>query len=234
MHDVIFGLVDAGSVVELKCSYAPNMITCFGRLGGRLIGVVANQPLVLAGVLDSLACEKAGRFVSLCDAYGIALLTLIDLPGFAVGSAAERSGLARRSGKLIYELGISTIPRFTVVVRKGYGGGYAAMSGGRTFHPELCLAWPHAETAVMPVEAAVEVVYRREIDTAEDPAARRAELIAKFKGQLDAFRVAEAFGVDAVVAPSKTRSMLVDAVRAVPRHRMMVTTTPRKHGVAPI
>src|SRR5258708_37218652 len=140
MPTLMAGMIDGDSLVELKAGYAANMITSFGRLDGQTIGIVANQPMVRAGVLDSAACEKAARFVSLCDAYGIPLLVLIDLPGFAVGSDAERSGLARRSGKLIYELGISTIPRFTVVVRKGYGGGYASISGGRTFHPELCLA----------------------------------------------------------------------------------------------
>jgi propionyl-CoA carboxylase beta chain len=234
MHRVIAGLIDADSLVELKTGYAPNMITAFGRLDGQIVGIVANQPMFRAGTLDSAACEKTARFVSLCDAYGIPLVVLIDLPGFGVGSESERSGLVRRSGKLIYEFGVATVPRMTVVVRKGYGGGYAAMSGGRTYHPELCLAWPHAETAVMPVETAVEVAYRREMAAASDPTARRAELIAKFKGQLDAFRAAEAFGVDAVVAPNETRALLARARRALPRHRMMVSTTPRRHGVAPM
>src|SRR5258708_13962681 len=137
MPTLMAGMIDGDSLVELKAGYAANMITSFGRLDGQTIGIGANQPLVRAGVLDSAACEKTARFVSLCDAYGIPLVVLIDLPGFGVGSEAERSGLARRSGKLIYEFGVATVPRMTVVVRKGYGGGYAAKSGGGTYQPEV-------------------------------------------------------------------------------------------------
>lgn len=234
MHDVIAGMVDEDSVVELKAAFAGNMITALARIEGRMIGIIGNQPRVRAGVLDSGASEKAAHLVSLCDAFGIPVLVLMDLPGLGVGSVAERSGLARRSARLVQELGSATVPKFTVVVRKGYGGGYVVMSGGRTFHPELCVAWPYAETAAMAVETAVEVAYRRDIESADDPESRRAELYAKFRSQLGAVRAAEGFGVDVVVKPSETRAMLADTMRHLPRHRLMETSTPRRHPVSPM
>lgn len=234
MAEVIAGIVDEDSEVELKASYAPNLITTLARIEGRPIGIIANQPLTLAGMLDAGAADKAAHMVSLCDAFGIPVLVLIDLPGLAVGAEAERSGLARSSARLSLELGSATVPLFTVVARKGYGGGYVIMSGGRTFHPELVVAWPHAETAVMAVETAIELVFQRELASAEDPAGRRHELAEEFRGRLGAVRGAEGFGYDAVVRPSETRAWLADLLPALPRHRMMQPLTPRRHGVAPL
>lgn len=234
MAEVIAGIVDEDSQVELKSAYAPNLITLLARIEGRPMGIVASQPLAKAGMLDAAAADKAAHLVSLCDAFGIPLLVLIDLPGLAVGGEAERSGLARSSARLSLELGSATVPTFTIVARKGYGGGYVILSGGRTFHPELVAAWPHAETAVMAVETAIELVYRRELSTAPDPDVRRAELADEFRGRLGAVRGAEGFGYDAVIRPSETRAWLADLLPVLPRHRLMGSFTPRRHPVSPL
>ncbi|WP_183093159.1 acyl-CoA carboxylase subunit beta [Nocardioides stalactiti] len=234
MHEVIAGIVDEHSQVELKSGFAPHMITTLATIDGRPLGILANQPLANAGSLDAHAANKASHLVSLCDAFGLPVLVLMDLPGLSVGSAAERAGLARTTARLSLELGAATVPTFTVLVRKGYGGGYVIMSGGRTFHPEVVLAWPHAETGVMGVESAVDLVYRREVSAAPDPEVRRKELIEQFRGQLGAIRGAEGFGFDAVIRPSETRGWIARALATVPRHRQMQTVTPRRHHVAPL
>lgn len=234
MADVIAGIVDEDSELELKSSYAPNVITMLARIEGRPLGIVANQPLHQAGMLDTGAADKAAHLVSLCDAFGVPVLVLIDLPGLAVGSAAEESGLARASARLSLELGASTVPVFTVVVRKGYGGGYVIMGGGRTFHPELAAAWPLAETGVMAVETAIDLVYRREVASAPDPAARRVELLEEFRDRLGAIRGAEGFGYDAIIRPTETRGWLAELLSSLPRQRQMQTLTPRRRPVAPL
>ncbi|WP_145726718.1 acyl-CoA carboxylase subunit beta, partial [Nocardioides sp. J9] len=234
MAEVIAGIVDEDSEVELKAGFAPNLITMLARIEGRTIGIIANQPMHRAGMLDAAGADKAAHMVSLCNAFGIPVLVLIDLPGLAVGEEAERSGLARSSARLSIELGAATVPTFTVVARKGYGGGYVIMSGGRTFHPELVAAWPHAETAVMAVETAIELVFRRDVDAAPDPDARRAALAAGFRGQIDALRGAEGFGYDAIIRPSETRAWLAELLPVLPRHSSMQSLTPRRHPVAPL
>lgn len=234
MGEVIAGIVDNDSELELKAGFAPNLITTLARIEGRPIGIVANQPLVRAGMLDAAAADKAAHMVSLCDAFGIPLLVLIDLPGLAVGADAERSGLARSSARLSLELGTATVPTFTVLARKGYGGGYVIMSGGRSFHPDLVAAWPHAETAVMAVETAIELVFRRDLAAAEDPARRRRQLAEEHQARIGAVRGAEGFGHDVVIRPSETRDWLADLLSHLPRHRLMRAITPRQHAVAPL
>lgn len=234
MREVIAGIVDEGTEVELKGAFAPNLVTLLARVEGRQLGIVANQPLASAGMLDADAADKAAHLVSLCDAFAIPVLVLMDLPGLAVGSEAERSGLARSSARLITELGAATVPTMTVLARKGYGGGYVVMSGGRTFHPELVLAWPHAETAVMAVETAVELVHRKEIEAAEDPAVCREALIDRYRGQIGAVRGAEAFGFDTIVRPSETRELIARTLATVQRRRTMLAITPRHHPVSPL
>ncbi len=231
MRQVVAGLVDEDSEVELKAGHAPNLITTLARVEGRPMGIVASQPLALAGTLDAAAAAKAAHLVSLCDAFGIPLLVLMDLPGLAVGTEAERAGLARAGARLSLELGRATVPTFTVVVRKGYGGGYVILSGGRSFDPELVVAWPHAETAVMSAENAVDLVHRREVREADDPAALRSELIEGYRGRVGAIRGAEAFGFDAVIRPSETRAWLAELLAILPRHRhrLQQTSTPRAH-----
>jgi propionyl-CoA carboxylase beta chain len=234
MHAVIAGIVDADSEVELKAGFAANLITVVARVGGHQLGIVASQPAVKAGMLDADAAAKAAHFVSLCDAFGIPIMVIMDLPGLAVGADAERSGLARQCARLMGEFGATTVPTITVVARKGYGGGYIVMSGGRTFHPELVLAWPHAEMAAMGVEAAVDLVFRRDVGSAPDPQARREQLIEEISDRIGVIRAAEAFGVDAIVRPSETREWLIATLACLPRRHLMETLTPRRHAVTPV
>lgn len=234
MYDVIAALVDEDSEVELKSGFARNMVTTLATIDGHPIGIVANQPMVLAGALDTGACDKAAHLVSLCDAFGIPVLVLIDMPGLAVGAAAEREGLARSTGRLSLALGTATVPTFSVLVRKGYGGGYVILSGGRSYHPDLVLAWPHAETGVMSPDSAIDLVFRRDLEAAEDPEARRKELLAMFGDRLGAVRGAEGFGFDRIVRPSQTRELIVDALASLPRRKLMQRVTPRHHPVMPL
>jgi propionyl-CoA carboxylase beta chain len=233
VRGVVDALADGDSVFEIKAEHAPNIVTSFVRLDGHPVGVLANQPLHLGGALDSPACEKAAHFVSMCDAFGIPLLFLIDVPGFLVGTESTTTQLARRSGRLLFELGQATVARFSVVLRKGYGAGYIAMCGGRSFDADLALAWPGAEICAMSVEGAVDVAHRRDIEAAADPGARRAELVDDARGRIDAFYGARGFGLDDVVDPRETRSALIRALRmAPPRHRSKAPT--KRHGISPI
>lgn len=233
VRDVIEIIADAGTTFEIKEEHAPNIVTALIRLGGRPVGVVANQPAHLGGALDSPACEKAAHLVSLCDAFGLPLLFLVDVPGFLAGSESNTTQLARRSGRILFELGQATVPRYSVIMRKGYGAGYLAMCGGRSFNADLALAWPAAEIAAMSVEGAVDIAYRREVAQAADPAAHRAELIGRFRSNINAFLAAEGFGVDDLIDPADTREVLLDALsRAPARH---VSRAPRKaHAISPI
>jgi len=226
-------VADRDSVFELKPAFAQNLVTMLARLDGRPVGFIANQPRRLAGTLDAAACEKGAHFISLCDAFGLPLIQFVDVPGFMIGSAAEKTGLIRRSGRLLYELGQATVPRCTVILRKGYGLGYLAMSGGRAFDADLCVAWPTAEICAMSIEGAVDVAYRRDYQAAPDPAARRQELIASFQAQIDPLRAAAGFGIDDVIDPRDTRPILIDALgRAAPRRSD--TRPPKYHGISPI
>ncbi|MCB1742367.1 MAG: acyl-CoA carboxylase, partial [Gammaproteobacteria bacterium] len=215
-------------VFELKPDFARNIVTGFCRLDGRSIGVVANQPLRLAGMLDARACEKAAHFIALFDAFGVPLVFLIDVPGFAIGPSAERSLLGRRSGRLFFELGQASVPRISVVLRKGYGAGYYAMCGGRSFEADACYAWPTAELCAMSIEGAVDVAYRREFAGSDDPQGARAALIERIRTQTGALNAAADFGVDDIIDPRQTRELLIRTLsrcrprkpdRAPPRHR---------------
>ena len=231
---VVRGVCDAGSLLEIKPRYAPNLVTAFARVGGRPVGVVANQSLHLAGTLDARACEKGAHFVSVCDSFGLPLVYLIDLPGFLVGSEAEDSVLARRSARLLFELGQATVPRISVVMRKGYGLGYIAMCGGRSFDADLCVAWPTAEICAMSIEGAVDVAYAKQVASAPEPAARRAELIARFRQQLGALHAAAHFGIDDVIDPRETRSAILATLqRCAPRKRHRAWPD-RPHAISPI
>jgi acetyl-CoA carboxylase carboxyltransferase component len=230
---VIEAVADAESVLELRPSHAKNIVTSLVRIDGRTVGVIANQPMVAAGAITAPACDKAAHFVSMCDAFGVPLLYLIDTPGFLIGPDAERSGLVRRSGKLLFELGRATVPRFTVVLRKAYGLGYVAMGGGRSFHADLAVAWPTAEICAMSVPGAVDVAFRREVESADDPDKRRQELIDEFAARTGPLAAAEGFGIDDLVDPRDTRAVLVQALdRTAPRRR--ADDPPRFHPVTPI
>ncbi len=218
MRQVLALLADRDSVFELKPRYARNLITAFARLDGRAVGLIANQPLRKGGILDSPASEKAAHFIALSDAFGLPLVFLIDVPGFAIGPAAEATGLGRRSGRIFFELGIATVPRLSVVLRKGYGGGYFAMAGGRAFAADAAYAWPTAEICAMSIEGAVDVAFRRQFQDASDPAAARLALIERIKSQTGALEAAHDFGIDEVIDPRQTRARLIeDLARLRPR-----------------
>jgi propionyl-CoA carboxylase beta chain len=234
IRKVIGSIADAESVFEIKPGYARNLVTCFARFGGRPVGIVANQPLHLAGTLDAPACEKGAHFVSICDAFGLPLIYLIDLPGFLLGSAAERSGLARRSARLLFELGQASVTRISVVLRKGYGLGYIAMCGGRSFDADLCVAWPTAEICAMSVEGAVDVAYQKRISAAADPAAARAALISNFRQQLGPMHAAGHFGIDDVIDPCDTRPIIIATLERCGARKQHQRRTARHHAISPI
>jgi acetyl-CoA carboxylase carboxyltransferase component len=233
IRDVIRPIVDNGEFMELKVAHAPNIVTVLTRLGGRPVGIVASQPKVLAGVLDTAACDKASRFVSMCDAFGLPVVTLIDMPGFLVGSKAESTGLVRHSGKMLAAFGNSTVPVISIVLRKGYGLGYLAMAGGRSFNAEGAFAWPSAELCAMQIEGAVDVAYRKDYEQAADPKLRRQELIDSFYDKVNPIRAASGFGIDDVIDPADTRAVLCSILRFA-KARSMRAVPPRFHGIEPI
>ena len=233
MRKAVTAIADAGSTFELRPTHARNLLTVLARMDGRPVGIIANQPMQMGSTLTVPACEKGAHFVALCDAFGIPLIYLIDVPGFLVGPAAETSGLARRSGRLLFELGQATVPRLSVVLRKGYGLAYIAMAGGRSFDADLCLAWPSAEICAMSVEGAVDVAYRKQIDGTDDPAQARDGLIARFRTQLGPLRAAEAHGVDDIIDPCDTRPALIRALARCPGRRARAVSG-RFRAISPI
>ncbi|MCC6000065.1 MAG: methylmalonyl-CoA carboxyltransferase [Pararhodobacter sp.] len=234
MRKVVHAIADADTVFEIKPSHARSLFTGLARLGGRPVGIIANQPMHMGGTLTANACEKGAHFISLCDAFGLALVYLIDVPGFMVGPMAEKTGLARRSGRLIFELGQATVPRLSVVLRKGYGLAYIAMAGGRSFDADLCVAWPTAEICAMSVEGAVDVAYRKAIDSAADPAAHRNALIDRFRSQLGSLRAVEAYGIDDVIDPRDTRRHLITALQRCQTRKTGLARPNRRHAISPI
>jgi propionyl-CoA carboxylase beta chain len=219
VRHVIGAIADAGSVFELRPTNARNLVTALARFGGRPVGIVANPAGHLAGILDAPACQKGARFVSICDAYGLPLVYLMDTPGFLVGMGAERSNLIKWSARFLWELGAATVPRFSVILRKGYGLAYYAMAGGRSHQAELAVAWPQAQISAMSIEGAIDVLYRHEYGAADDPKARRQEIVDDFVSRADALRAADGFGIDDVIDPADTRAVLCDAIAIAPRRR---------------
>jgi acetyl-CoA carboxylase carboxyltransferase component len=226
-------LVDDGEFFELRPQWAKNMITALARIDGQVIGVAANQPMHLAGALDSNASEKLARFLTLCSAYGIPVLTLCDTPGFLVGSAAEATGIVRRSAKVTFALAHSQVPIYTIIVRKGYGMGWNAMGGGRAFGNDLLMAWPTAEILAMGIEGAVDVALRRQWEDEPDPQAARQALIDKFLAEGRAERAAAAFTIDELIDPAESRARIAMALRNYvgPAVQQM---PPKRHPIPPI
>lgn len=212
VRKVVELIADTGSVFEIKPTFATNIVTSFARLGGRPVGFMANQAMRLGGMLDSNACEKGAHFIALCDAFGLPVLTLIDVPGFLIGSGAEKTRLGRRSAKLVYEWGHASVPRISVVLRKGYGLGYYAMCGGRTFSADATLAWPTAQICAMSIEGAIDVAFRREYESAPDPAGRRREMIEETRQRIGVLRAAEGMGIDEIIDPRDTRRRLIEVL----------------------
>ncbi|MEV4255852.1 acyl-CoA carboxylase subunit beta [Spirillospora sp. NPDC049652] len=232
MHRVIEHVLDDGEFLEVQQLFAPNMIVGFGRVEGRSVGVVANQPMQFAGTLDIDASEKAARFVRTCDAFNVPVLTFVDVPGFLPGTDQEWNGIIRRGAKLLYAYAEATVPLVTVITRKAYGGAYDVM-GSKHLGADVNLAWPTAQIAVMGAQGAVNILYRRELAAAEDPDARRAELVTEYEDTLaNPYIAAERGYVDAVIKPSETRGQIVRALRSLREKRR--TLPPKKHGNIPL
>ncbi len=232
MHTVIESVVDDGEFLEVQALFAPNLLVGFGRVEGRPVGVVANQPLQLAGTLDIDASEKAARFVRTCDAFNVPVLTFVDVPGFLPGTDQEWNGIIRRGAKLIYAYAEATVPLVTVITRKAYGGAYDVM-GSKHLGADMNLAWPTAQIAVMGAQGAVNILYRAELKDAEDPDAERARLVQEYDDHLaNPYLAAERGYVDAVIAPHETRTEVVRALRLLRSKRE--TLPPKKHGNIPL
>jgi propionyl-CoA carboxylase beta chain len=232
MHTVIEAIVDNAEFLEVQTLFAPNIVVGFGRVEGRSVGVVANQPMQFAGTLDIDASEKAARFVRTCDAFNIPVITLVDVPGFLPGTDQEWSGIIRRGAKLLYAYAEATVPLVTVITRKAYGGAYDVM-GSKHLGADMNIAWPTAQIAVMGAQGAVNVLYRKEIAEAEDPEARRADLVTDYEDTLaNPYLAAERGYVDVVIAPHETRSEIVRSLRLLRNKRE--TLPPKKHGNIPL
>ena len=232
MKDVIRSIVDNAEMFEPHAYYAQNMIVCFARLNGRSIGIIANQPSVLAGCLDINASDKATRFIRFCDAFNIPMLTIADVPGYLPGSQQEWGGIIRHGAKLLWCYSEATVPKMLLVTRKDYGGSYLAMCS-KDLGADMAFAWPSAEIAVMGASGACNIIHRKAIKEAEDPEARRKELIKEYEGLFSNPYCAAGRGfVDAVIVPSETRPRLIDALEVMCSKRE--TLPPKKHGNIPV
>jgi len=232
MKRVIETVVDDGAFLEIQPHFAENIVCGFARLGGHSVGVVGNQPAALAGVLDIDAAVKAARFVRTCDAFNVPLVTFVDVPGFLPGTAQEWGGIIRHGAKLLYAYAEATVPKLTVITRKAYGGAYDVMSS-KHIRADFNVAWPTAEVAVMGPEGAVNIVFRRELEEAADPEARRAELVADYKERFaNPYSAAERGYIDDVIEPRRTRPVLVSALETALTKRE--PGPKRKHGNIPL
>jgi propionyl-CoA carboxylase beta chain len=232
MHEVIRRLVDDGTFYEVQPKFAANIICGFAHLGGFSVGIVANQPAVLAGVLDINASTKAARFIRFCDAFNVPIVTLEDVPGFLPGVAQEHNGIIRHGAKLLYAYCEATVPKLTVITRKAYGGAYDVMSS-KHIRGDFNVAWPTAEIAVMGAEGAVNVVFKKEIEKAADPEAKRAELIKEYREKFSTpYAAAERGFIDDVIEPAETRPRLIKAMRMLSTKRETIPA--RKHGNIPL
>jgi acetyl-CoA carboxylase carboxyltransferase component len=230
--DVIAEIVDDGEYLEVHERWAGNVVCALSRLGGQVVGIVANQPAVLAGVLDIDAAEKAARFVRTCDAFNVPLVTLVDVPGFLPGSEQEHAGIIRRGAKLLYAYCDASVPRIQVILRKAYGGAYIVMDS-KSIGADLSFAWPSNEVAVMGADAAANIIFRKEIAAAPDPQRRRDELVGEYADRLmTPFVAAERGLVDDVIDPRDTRAVLIRSLEMLRTKRPALPH--RKHGNVPL
>jgi methylmalonyl-CoA carboxyltransferase large subunit len=232
VRGVLVRVLDNQDFLEIQPGFAPNIVIGFGRLQGRPVGIVANQPCFLAGALDINASDKSARFVRFCNAFNIPLLTFVDVPGFLPGVEQERGGIIRHGAKLLFAYSAATVPKITVVLRKAYGGAYIAMCS-KDLGADRVVAWPTAEIAVMGAEGATEIVFRREIDAAEDQAARRKELVDEYRETFaNPFVAAGRRLVDDVIEPADTRKYLAQALESL--HAKRELRPQKKHGLIPL
>ena len=232
MREVIRLIVDNGAFFELHEHYAPNIVVGFARLGGHSVGIVANQPAVLAGVLDINSSDKAGRFVRFCDSFNIPIITFVDVPGFMPGTGQEHGGIIRHGAKLLFAYCEATVPKITVITRKAYGGAYDVMSS-KHIRGDLNLAWPTAELAVMGPEGAVKIIFRKELAEAENPDERKAQLVEEYRQKFANPYIAASRGyLDDVIEPRLTRPRLINALEMLANKRD--ANPSKKHGNIPL
>ena len=232
IKEVVRMIVDGGQFFEIHENYAANIVVGFARLGGHSVGIVANQPAVLAGVLDIDASEKGARFVRFCDSFNIPIITFEDVPGFLPGTNQEHHGIIRSGAKLLYAYCEATVPKLTVITRKAYGGAYCVMSS-KHIRSDLNLAWPSAEIAVMGPDGAVNIIFRKELEKAEDPVKKKAELVAEYRRKFASPYVAAERGyIDDVIEPKETRPRLINALEMLSNKRD--ANPAKKHGNIPL
>ncbi|MES0338744.1 MAG: carboxyl transferase domain-containing protein [Anaerolineales bacterium] len=232
MRDVIKLIVDDGVFLEIHENYAQNILTCFARFGGHSVGIIANQPAHLAGVLDINSSDKAARFVRFCDSFNLPIITLVDVPGFLPGTGQEHGGIIRHGAKLLYAYCEATVPKITLITRKAYGGAYDVMSS-KHIRSDLNLAWTSAELAVMGPEGAVNIIFRKELADAKDPVKRRAELVAEYREKFAHPYIAAARGyVDDIIEPRFTRPRIINGLEMLSNKRD--ANPAKKHGNIPL
>jgi methylmalonyl-CoA carboxyltransferase large subunit len=231
-RNVIVRVLDHQDFLEIQPGFAPNIVVGFGRIQGRPVGIISNQPNSLAGALDINASDKAARFIRFCNAFNIPLITFVDVPGFLPGVEQEYGGIIRHGAKMLFAYSAATVPKLTVVLRKAYGGAYLAMCG-KDLGADRVVAWPTAEIAVMGAEGAAEIVFRREIDAAPDKAVRRKELIDLYRNTFaNPYVSAGRRLIDDIIEPAETRRYLTLALEAL--HTKRELRPPKKHGLIPL
>jgi propionyl-CoA carboxylase beta chain len=232
MHTAIDEVVDQGSFLELQAGFARNAIVGLARMGGMPVGIIAQEPSIMAGVIDINAADKICRTVRFCDAFNLPLVTFVDSPGFLPGVSQEHGGIIRHGAKVLYAYSEANVPKVSIVTRKAYGGAYVVMSS-KYLGTDINYAWPSAEIAVMGPKGAVNILYRKELAKAEDPEAERQQLEAEYRQKyLTPYAAAEAGYVDDVIEPAETRPMVIKALRAI--WQKAEAHPPRKHGNMPV
>jgi acetyl-CoA carboxylase carboxyltransferase component len=231
VRKVIQRIADRDSWFEIKPTWAKNLVVGFARMAGHPIGFVANQPLFKGGILDVDAADKAARFIRMCDAFNVPLVYLVDVPGFMVGSAVEKEGIIRHGAKMLYATSEATVPKITVVMRKAYGAGYFVMCG-KGYQPDLLVAWPFAEISVMGPEGAVNIIFNKQIEAAEDPDATRSQLTQTIREQISPYIAAGWAMIDDVIEPAETRSAIAKGLEQAAGKR--IDRPWRKHGNIPV
>jgi acetyl-CoA carboxylase carboxyltransferase component len=231
MYDVIREITDDGEIFDIKPKFAKTIITCLARFGGQPVGIVANQPKQLGGILENDSADKAARFINLCDAFNIPLVFLQDVPGFMVGSKVEHAGIIRHGAKMLYAVSRATVPKVTVIVRKAYGAGYYVMNG-KAYEPDLIVAWPSAEISVMGAEGAVNIIGRSAIEASDNPEETREKMLEAVRAQIDPYIAAGNAMIDDIIDPRETRPTIVRGLRMAAGKR--VDRPWKKHGVMPV
>jgi len=231
VRKVIKAVFDSGSWFEVKPTWAKNIVVGLARAGGHSVGVVANQPMQKGGVLDSDAADKAARFIRMCDAFNVPLVYLMDVPGFMVGSQVEKEGIIRHGAKMLYATSEATVPKVTVIMRKAYGAGYYVMCG-KGYQPDAIVAWPFAEISVMGPEGAVNIIFNKQVEASDNPAATRAQLVETIRAQINPYLAAAWAMIDDVIEPAETRRVIVKAIEQARDKK--IDRPWRKHGNIPV